>query len=38
MQTKQIAQSTQTIANSVVQDANEKEFIGKEEVKAQSFN
>lgn len=38
MQTKQIAQSTQNIATSVVQDANEKEFIGKESVKALEFN
>ena len=38
MQTKQIAQSTQRIATSVVKDANEKEFIGKEDVKAVEFN
>jgi methyl-accepting chemotaxis protein len=38
MQTKQIAQSTQRIATSVVEDANEKEFIGKESVKALEFN
>lgn len=38
MQTKQIAQSTQSIAIDVVRDANEKEFIGKETVKAMAFN
>jgi methyl-accepting chemotaxis protein len=38
MQTKQIAQSTQSIAIAVVHDANEKEFIGKESVKALDFN
>jgi methyl-accepting chemotaxis protein len=33
-QTKVIATSTQTIAKSVVESANEKEFIGKEDIKA----
>jgi len=34
MQTKEIAQSTQFIANTVVKNANEKNFIGKDSVKA----
>ncbi|QKF78315.1 methyl-accepting chemotaxis protein [Arcobacter defluvii] len=34
MQTKNVAQSTLTIANRVVKNANDKEFIGKDEVKA----
>jgi len=34
MQTKQVAQSTLFIANQVVKNANDKEFIGKESAKA----
>ncbi len=34
MQTKQVAQSTLVIANRVVKNANDKEFIGKDSVKA----
>uniref|UniRef100_UPI0040489516 methyl-accepting chemotaxis protein n=1 Tax=Aliarcobacter sp. TaxID=2321116 RepID=UPI0040489516 len=37
-QTKQIAQSTQFIANTVVKNANDKEFIGKDSVKAKVLN
>jgi methyl-accepting chemotaxis protein len=37
-QTKLVAQSTQTIAHKIVTNANEKEFIGKDSVKAKDLN
>ncbi|MDY3200332.1 MAG: methyl-accepting chemotaxis protein [Arcobacter sp.] len=38
MQTKNVAQSTLIIANQVVKNANDKKFIGKDEVKAKIVN
>jgi methyl-accepting chemotaxis protein len=35
--TKEIAEQTQTIAQTIVEDANEKEFIGKDDVKAKNI-
>jgi methyl-accepting chemotaxis protein len=37
-ETKEIAQQTQTIADNIVKDANEKEFIGKNSVKGKSIS